>query len=216
MAASLPFTRDAFLDVFATYNTLLWPAAFALWLATVAVVVAYAIDARHHGRTIAGLLAIQWVWAGVAYHAIFFAPINPAAWAFAVLFLVEAVLLAWTGAVHTALEFSPSRSLRGVLSWTFIIYGLVYPALALADGDGYPRTPTFGVPCPTTILTVGFLLASRSSLPAWLIAIPIMWTVVGGSAAVLLGIRADLALPVAGICLGVAMFRTHSLRSLTS
>jgi len=216
MAATLPFTRDAFLDVFATYNTLLWPAALGLWLATVAVVAAYATRGRQISRVIAALLAIQWAWAAVAYHAILFAPINPAAWGFAALFLVQAILLAWTGAVRTALEFSPGRSVRGALSWTFIIYALVYPALAWADGDGYPRTPTFGVPCPTTILTVGFLLAGRPLMPASLIAIPIMWTVVGGSAAVLLGVRADLALPVAGICLGAAMFNAHSLRSVTS
>ena len=36
----LPFSRDAFLDVFGVYNTLLWPMAAALWIATLLAFVA--------------------------------------------------------------------------------------------------------------------------------------------------------------------------------
>ncbi len=37
---NLPFSHDAFLDVFGAYNTALWPAVVALWLATAAAVLA--------------------------------------------------------------------------------------------------------------------------------------------------------------------------------
>lgn len=33
----LPFSSEAFLDVFARYNMTLWPAALVLWLAAAAV-----------------------------------------------------------------------------------------------------------------------------------------------------------------------------------
>ena len=36
----LPFSRDAFLDVFGIYNTLLWPMVAALWIATLLAFVA--------------------------------------------------------------------------------------------------------------------------------------------------------------------------------
>ena len=59
---------------------------------------------------------------------------------------------------------------------------------------------TFGVPCPTTILTLGLLLVAES--PSWnLAAIPIAWAVVAGSAAFLLGVHADIMLFVAAALL---------------
>jgi len=156
---SLPFTSDEFFDVLAAYNRSFWPIALALWAYALATAV---VLARHHGRTrfAAAMLAVQWVWAGVAYHAVFFTAINPAAWLFAALFVVEGALLAWFGVVHEQLRFSSTGSLRHVAAWTLIISALLYPVLAGAEGHAFPRTPTFGVPCPTTLLTIGWLLAA--------------------------------------------------------
>ena len=159
---TLPFTRGEFLDVFAVYNTHLWPAAALLWLATVAVVVVLARAARPPHRLIAGLLVFHWAWAGIVYQAWLFTAINPAAWLFAVLFVAQAVAFARWGA---ALEFSRRPSIGHTISWILIVYALLYPAVAWADGLDYPRLPTFGVPCPTTILTAGLLLAADRPLP---------------------------------------------------
>jgi hypothetical protein len=79
-----------------------------------------------------------------------------------------------------------------------IAYALLYPALGLALGLAYPRFPSFGVPCPTAILTVGLLLLAPRREVRLLSAIPVLWAAVGGSAALLLNIRADFALLVAG------------------
>jgi hypothetical protein len=210
---TLPFTRDEFLDVFAVYNTHLWPAAALLWLATVAVVVVFARAARPPRRLMSALLAFHWAWAGVVYHAVLFTAINPAAWLFAGLFVAEAFAFAWWG---TTLEFSRGGSIGQTISWTLIVYALLYPAVAWASGPAYPRLPTFGVPCPTTILTAGLLLAADPPLPAGMTAIPIVWTAVGGSAAFLFGIHADLILPVAGCCLLASLVHNHQLRRVRS
>jgi len=61
--------------------------------------------------------------------------------------------------------------------------------------------PTFGVPCPTTFLTIGWLFAADAPWPKVVALVPIGWAFVGGSAAVLFGVRADLMLWVAGIAL---------------
>jgi Family of unknown function (DUF6064) len=62
--------------------------------------------------------------------------------------------------------------------------------------------PTFGLPCPTTIFTAGLLLlATRHSRV--LAIVPIVWSVIGGSPAFLLGVSADYALPVTGAALAV-------------
>ena len=61
--------------------------------------------------------------------------------------------------------------------------------------------PTFGVPCPTVLLTAGFLLAATPSAARVALVVPVVWSFLGGSAAFLLGIWADLALPLAGAAL---------------
>jgi len=59
--------------------------------------------------------------------------------------------------------------------------------------------PLFGVPCPTAILICGalMLVPQREARPASII--PILWSAVGGSAAFLLDVTADLTLLVSGI-----------------
>jgi hypothetical protein len=149
------------------------------------------------------VLTLHWAWSALAYHAAFFSIINPAAWLFAVLFLVEAGLLFWYADVGRRPQPPGGLSVREALSWALIVYALLYPAIARAEGRAFPRLPTFGVPCPTTILTIGFLLWADRSLPRVVAVIPIMWAFVGGSAAFLFGVHADLMLVAAGIVLVV-------------
>lgn len=210
----LPFTRDQFFDVLAADNRSLWPFAFALWAYALAAAVVLAV--RYRGtRFVAAMLAVHWVWAGVAYHAMFFAFINPAAWLFGTLFVLEGGLLVWFGVVQEQLRFSRTGSLRHVLAWTLISYALLYPVLAQAEGHAFPRAPTFGVPCPTTLLTIGWLLAADAPWPTVVALIPLAWAFVGGSAAVLFGVRADFVLWPAGIALAASMFvpARHGIRA---
>jgi hypothetical protein len=73
----------------------------------------------------------------------------------------------------------------------------VYPVLGSLGGHGYPYALVLGVaPCPTTIFTFGLLLMARPAVPR-LFAIPILWGVVGMSAAVKLGMREDFGLGLA-------------------
>jgi hypothetical protein len=51
------------------------------------------------------------------------------------------------------------------------------------------------------LLTAGLLMSVAPRPPWSLVAIPILWTIVGGSAAFLLGVWADLGLIVAGLAM---------------
>ena len=207
----LPFSRDAFLDVFGAYNTLLWPVAAALWIATLLAFVACLRGRPRNAWTFA-LLAFQWAWAAIFYHAALFTWINPAAWGFAILFLVEAGLLVWHGLVRPHLHLSPNEGgLWRAVAYGLVAYGLLYPLLALTGPDEYPYVPTFGVPCPTALVTIGFLLLARP-LPLSVTIVPLAWTLIGGSAAFVLGMPIDLALVTAGGALGAHLWVTRARR----
>lgn len=191
---SLPFTADEFFDLFAHYNRLLWPAAALLWLAAaVALALTIAAAPRRRRRPVSLVLAVLWLWGGAVYHAALFTRINPAAWLFAVAFVIEAGLLTFYGIARASLPFGSASTGRKALGFTLALYALAYPAVVMWTGHAYPRAPTFGVPCPTTIFTAGLLLTCART-PVVLTIVPILWSLVGGSAALLLGVTADVVL----------------------
>jgi hypothetical protein len=67
------------------------------------------------------------------------------------------------------------------------------------------------VPCPTTLVTAGFLLAAVPAVPRRLAVIPVLWSIIGGSAALLLGVVPDLMLFVAGAALAMPFCRGPSI-----
>jgi hypothetical protein len=69
----------------------------------------------------------------------------------------------------------------------------------MATGHNYPAVPIFGVtPCPVTIFTFGMLLLTIGPVPRWLLVIPVIWSLIGGSAAILLAVPQDWLLLVSG------------------
>jgi Family of unknown function (DUF6064) len=153
---------------------------------------------RFSDRLVAGILSFLWLWMALAYHVAFFARVNPAAFLFAALFATEALLLARAG-LHGALSFRLVRDRRSLFAVAFVTYALAgYPLLCALLGQRYPATPTFGLPCPTTIYTFGLLLAARPC-PLRLLVIPAVWSLLGSSAAWQLGVAADYGLLVAGV-----------------
>lgn len=216
----LPFTSDQFFGVFAEYNRSFWFVALALWFASAAALAGAWRNPRRFSGALMYLLATLWVWSAVAYHAFLFTRINPAAWLFAGLFTIEGVLL-FRAAARRRIE---SLSLAGPISGLGIAlacYALAYPLVSFGIGRRFAEIPTFGVPCPTAILTIGVLLTVRGGPPLSLAVIPAVWAFIGGSAALLFGVWTDYVLPAAGIALGgyLAIYRSgqtsgsHRVRS---
>ncbi len=196
---SLPFTRVDFLHVFGAFNRTTWPVLLLLWLASAACLVALGRGTAP-ARRVSALLALHWFWSGLAYHAWFFARINPAARAFALLFVVQGLLLL-RATVRDELTFAWEPTLRQVTGLAFAVAALAYPLLVLASGHRPPDAPLFGVPCPTLLFTVGAFLCAHGPVPRRLVVIPLVWCAVGGSAALLLGMAPDVLLVAAGIAL---------------
>jgi hypothetical protein len=198
----LPFTQAEFFDVFAQYNTAVWPLQVVFNAAAALVLVGLLSRWRGAARSTLVVLAVLWLWVGVVYHGTYFRPINPVAVIFGGFFVVQAVLLLW--AAKSPIEIRVGRDWPTVVGAALIGYGLVvYPLTGqFITGHQFPAAPTFGLPCPTTLFTVGVLLWPRP-LRASLLVIPVLWSVIGLSAALRLGVYEDAGLAVAAIA-GVA------------
>lgn len=210
----LPFDVEAFFAVFGAYNVAVWPAQVAATaLAVVAVALVFA-RASWAGTAIAAILALLWAWVAIAYHALQFARINPAAYAFAAASLAGALLFAWHGVVRRRMRFAWRRDAASAAGAVLLAYALVaYPLLSLAAGHRYPETPTFGLPCPTTIFTIGLLALLSPPYPRSVLVVPVLWCAVGVQAAFLLGVPQDLALGVAGV-VGIALIARRPPRPI--
>lgn len=209
----LPFTREQFLGVFADYNAAVWPAQVVAYGLGLVVVAALLRPSPRGHRTVAGVLATMWVWTGVAYHGLFFARINPVALAFGALFVAQGVLFIVAAVGGRRLVFgrpaAGSKRLASVPGWLLVAYAAVaYPLLGQLTGHAYPAQPMFGItPCPVTLFTFGALLLTSAPVPRWLLIIPLAWSLVGGSAAFMLGVPQDWPLLFSGLAIVLLVWR---------
>lgn len=196
----MPFTAGEFFEVFRRYNEAVWPLQFLL-VAAGLVVVVLAIRAHPNAGRIAMLvMALLWVWMGVVYHFAFFRHINPAASLFGVASVVQAALFVWLGIRAKHITIRVRHDGVGATGALLILYALVlYPVVGLLAGHRYPAAPTFGLPCPTTIFTLGLLLWAEPPLPRWVVIIPALWSGIATVAAVQLGVPEDFGLTIAAM-----------------
>lgn len=200
-----PFTTEQFLDVIRQYNQGVWPAQIAFYLLAGLLIVLALRTSPRSDRWIAGILAFLWAWMGIVYHWLYFTSINPAAYLFAGLFMLQAIVFLAAGVLRHGLAFRFVPDGYGITGAVFLGYALIlYPILGAVAGHAYPDGPTFGLPCPTTIATFGLLLWATRRVPLRVVAIPAAWSVVGSSAAIQFGIMEDYGLLAAGV-LGTVM-----------
>jgi hypothetical protein len=196
---SLPFTPAQFFEVMERYNETVFPLQIALVLLGLTAYGAMVVRRPDSDRVIGAILAALWLWGGIVYHYMSFREINNAASVFAVVFVMGALLFLWAGLRGRAV-FDNENAAKRITGHALIAYALVvYPVMSVSVGREFPGLPTFGLPCPTTIFTIGMLCFLSAPVPRYVLAIPIAWAFVGAQAAFLLGVYEDLGLLVAGI-----------------
>jgi Family of unknown function (DUF6064) len=196
----LPFTTEQFVAVFAYYNHAIWPVqAFAYLLGGVAVIFLFRESGRSD-RIIAGILATMWIWTGLVYQFAFFVEINRAAYLFGAMYIAQGVAIAYAGSCRR-INFGFRSDAAGWIGVTLVVYAAVlYPLIGIVAGANPAELPVFGVtPCPVTIFTLGMLLLTRSPLDLLLLVIPVLWSLIGGSAAILLQVPQDWLLLASGL-----------------
>lgn len=194
----LPFTVEQFFGVLRAYNDAVWPAQpLLIGLALVAVWLA-ARPMPWSSAGIAAILGVLWLWLGVVYHLGFFTAINPLAYAFSAVSVVGGLAFFWFGVIQRKLQFRLSLQKRGWLGLSLVVFSLlVYPAWSAMAGHHFPASPSFGLPCPTTLFTIGMLAFLVPPYPRAPLIVPTLWCVIGAQAAFLLGVHQDAALLVA-------------------
>ncbi|WP_420473406.1 DUF6064 family protein [Noviherbaspirillum sp. ST9] len=196
----IPFTAEQFFAVFHLYNEAVWPAQLFLLALSLVAVVLVCTNHPSAGPTVSAILAFLWTWSATVYHLTFFSRINPLAFGFAGMSLIGAAVFLWYGVILRRLQFEVGNNVRSYAGASLIAFALiVYPVLSWLAGHTFPAMPTFGLPCPTTIYTLGLLAFLKAPAPRAPYIVPVMWSVIGGQAAFLLDVPQDLGLVVAGI-----------------
>jgi hypothetical protein len=94
---NLPFTPGQFLDVFKSYNLSVWPVQVLIIIIALFTIFFTVYKIRSSDTFISITLYSFWLWMGLVYHLLFFSRINPLAYAFAALFVLQALLFLYYG-----------------------------------------------------------------------------------------------------------------------
>lgn len=195
----LPFTPEQFFGVFERYNEAVWPTQVAIYI--IAAIAIYLVfkPGKYSNKVVSGILAVMWLWVGIAYHWAFFASINPAAKLFGAFFVLQGLIFVFEGVFRNRISFAFAKDWRSMTGLVLAVFGPVaYPIIGYFLGHTYPSSPTFGLPCPTTIYTFGMLLMTVR-LPKYVAVIPFLWSLLGFTAALSMGVKEDISLLLAGL-----------------
>ncbi len=197
---SLPFTVEQFMAIFEKYNIAVWPMQIILVLIALSALFLSLRKFSYSDRFIGAILGFFWLWVGIVYHLAYFASINKVAYLFGALYIIQGLIFIFMGGIKSKLSFKLQPNSYGIIGSLFVLYALIiYPILGYFLGHVYPKSPTFGLPCPTTIFTFGLLLWTDKIVPKYVLVIPLIWSMIGFGAALSLGVKEDYGLLIAGV-----------------
>ena len=208
-----PFTSEEFFKVIENYNTFFFPLQLVFIVLTLIALWFIAKKIKQQRRLVHVILAFFWIWMGIAYHWIFFSSINPAAYGFAILFVVQGLFFFVSGfSKRNKWDYQLEKGTRSTLALVLIAFAIViYPLIGYLIGEPVAEVPSMGLPCPTTIFTFGVLIARKGRFPFYLLVIPLLWSLIGFTAALKFGVYQDIFLPVSAIMALVFLRRTKTI-----
>ena len=207
----IPMTTDVLFSLYGSHNEATWPAPLLGYvLCIVALLMAFR-PFPGSSRAIAAILATFWLWNGAVFHIGFFAPLNWGALIFGVFFILEGLLLLWLGLMRNRLDFRLTGEWRDPGDLALLAVAFAYPNLDLFAGHLWPQMQLPGtLPAPTVLATFAFLLMARGRGARVLSIIPLLWALVGGAAALSLGIWQDVAMAALTIAAAVLLFPSRA------
>lgn len=204
----LPFTTEQFFNVIEKYNEAIFPSQLIILL--LAFISLISLHSKFSAKDkITGLfLGILWIWTGVVYHLIYFTAINKAAFLFGLIFILQGLLILFNVFGKNRLNFNFTSDIKGYSGYFLILYGLIiYPIISYFTEGSVGKTIVMGLPCPSTIFTLGFFILTINKFPKYLLIIPSIWAVIGVSAAINIGVFQDLMIIIAAITANILLLR---------
>lgn len=201
----VPFSAEQFFEVFKAYNTSVFPMQIVLLVLSLFSIYLLIYPTNRTSKIINAILSFYWLWMGIVYHLIYFSQINPAAYLFGGVFILQGLLFLYLGVFKNTLTYKYQSNWYGIAALALFVYALlIYPLLGYYFGHAYPSSPTFGLPCPTTIFTFGILLFTNRC-PITIIIIPFIWSILGLSAVSNFGVIEDGGLIIAGLITSILL-----------
>jgi hypothetical protein len=211
----LLFSARTYYRLFELYNRAIWPAQILALLLGLVILWQVHRPGGWQGSVITVILAAGWLWTAWAYLVEHYDTINWAARYFAIGFVMEALLLIWTGTVRNRLLFQPYRDWTGRTGVALFVFALmVQPLIGPLVGRDWKQAEIFGVaPDPTVLATLGILLTVDKWPPWGLMIIPLIWCALSGATLWTMGSPDAWVMPVAALgALGLAVSRVLSAR----
>ena len=206
----LPFSPRTYYRMFELYHEQIWPIHLVVLGSVVAIAVLLRRRYELGGRAIAGLLAVSWLWVAIAFHLQRYATINWAAKYFAVLFVIQAMLLLWHGVIRGRLRFVVAREPAAYMAVGLLFVALVFVPIAGRFAERtWRQVEIFGVtPDPTAVATLALLALSVPRASRALLVVPVTWCAVGGATLWALGSAEAWVVLLSGLSGLVVAIRT--------
>lgn len=204
----IPFTTQEFFEIIERYNQTIFPAQIIILGLGILLVVILHSKIKSKNKIIGGSLGVLWLWTGIAYHLAFFTEINKAAYVFGALFVLQGLIFIIETFLRKKLEFDFKGTVMDYIAYFFIIFGIViYPALIYILENSLSKTISLGLPCPSTIFTFGFLMLTTLKFSKYVLIIPVLWTIVGTTAAYKFSVYPDYFMPVSALVAIIYLMR---------
>jgi hypothetical protein len=204
----LSFNLKDFLMVLEGYNLAIWPLQIFAFLCGLLTLFFAIKKIKSSNRIILAILSFFWLWNGIVFCPIFWAPTYKFAYLFAGFCIIQGLLFL-TGIFKSNISIHFKANLRSIIGLLFIAYAMLgYQLFGYFLGHIYPSYFPFGlVPCPTTIFTFGILLMADKKFPKYYLIVPLV-VAMGGFLAVYRGVLEDLGLIIAGFLATAMIFKS--------
>jgi len=172
------FSQSTYFRQFELYNQAIWPLHIVAILFALMILYALWKKSVWAGRLVTLLLAVSWLWVGVAFLYQRFYQIHVVADWYAFGFVGQAGLIIWYGVIRNRFTLFVRNKLRiKIGSGLIFIAILFYPFIAFITGRSWMQFEMFTLaPDPTVLATLGILLFYK--VPIVLYVIPILWLLI--------------------------------------
>lgn len=178
----LMFSPQTYYRLLELHNAELWPAHVLALALGAAPLMLFRRDTVRAGRLALAIIALAWLSAAWLFFWQRYASINLAAPFFALLFVIEPLLLAIGLPRGRFVMSSASRRRRRAALGLYLFALYLYPCIGMIMGRSWMQAEVFGLaPDPTALATLAvLLLADRRTF--WLpSAIPLLWLLISGA-----------------------------------